>query len=342
MTGFPRAGDEEIRTFLIESAVGRFRMRRVWIVAAACVLCVLPVRAIEPARAAYGQQTTPDGFPAADGAPIVKLVSTGAEPRVALRYNVPAGAKGRVDMTTSMAMSMDMAGMAMPEMAMPVMKTSILTSVTSVAANGDMVVRSESTPMVMDMKGVDPMLAGAFQGAETGTGGLVATSVMDSRGRLRGTKIDSSAIVNPQMKQMADQVADSMKSIAAALPEEPVGVGAKWETRTRTVQAGVESFQTMTMEVVSIAGPKVTFKATMASTTPAQTLNLPGMPDGASARVRDFKGTGSGTTVIDLSNIVTEGEMTMKIAVALNLSIQGMEQPMSMTTTVKVKMTAGK
>src|SRR5260221_13223226 len=78
-----------------------------------------------------------DGYPAPGAPAIVTVITPGAAPRIPLRYTVPNGYKDHMVMEMSMSLSMDMAGMALPAMQMPLMRIGADLDVTSVTASGD-------------------------------------------------------------------------------------------------------------------------------------------------------------------------------------------------------------
>lgn len=251
------------------------------------------------------------GFPPVGAPAIVRLVSAGAEPRIALRYKVPVGFKGKMDMSVSTSMRMELGGTTMPDLAMPKMSSLLEMAVTAVSPSGDMSIRAESATLKMDMTGVDPMVATAMQAADFGNTSVVVTGVTDPRGLARDMVSDTSKITNPQLKAMAEQVAESVKTASFQLPEEAVGVGAKWEVRSHMATGGIDGFQTALFEIVAIEGRKVRLKVNITQTAPPQAADIPNMPPGAAAQLRELTGTGSGTAVVDLDSLIAEGEQSL-------------------------------
>lgn len=310
-------------------------MRRLFAIAAAFVVCVLPLGAAEHSTRAT--QAGADGYPAAGAPPIVTLISAGAAPRMPLRYSMRAGQKTSIAVTTDMGMSMEMAGMAMPEMKMPSMKMVVDMAVTSVAANGDMSFDSSIASMTIDTSKADPMLAGAMQGATPDMSGMKASGILTNRG-LSTAKFSLDSIKDPQMKQMLDSASSSIESISMPMPEEPVGVGAKWEVRQHSSANGISVMMKQTVELTAVQGSKITLKITMDQTAPPQAIKNPALPPEAEINLSTFSGKGTSTSMIDLSTMAVEGEGSASMAMAMNMKMQGMEQVMSMTTTLKLKM----
>lgn len=281
---------------------------------------------------------TPEGFPAAGAPPIIKVLSTGAEPRIPLTYKVAAGTSSKADVITAMAMRIAMAGMEMPEMPMPAMKMAMEVAVDAVAPNGDMTVRTSVKPS-MDLSNVPPEMAAALGGADLSNAALSATGVMTARGAMRDTKFNGPGMDNPQVKQVLDQAQNSMGQVVAELPDVPLGVGAKWEVRTRTSTQGFEGYQTTTAEITAISGRVVTLKITSAMTAPAQAMNNPLLPPGAEISLTKMTGTGSGTSTVDLDRLVSQGTLDMTMNMDVNMNMQGMSQAMSMAMSVKTTIT---
>jgi hypothetical protein len=285
-----------------------------------------------------GAAQTADGFPATGAPPAITLLSTGAAPRAALRYKVPAGTKARTEMSTAMGMTMEMAGMALPEMKLPTMKMVVDISVDAVAPNGDMTFTSGVSSMTFDATGVDPTIAAGMAGMNTDLSSVKTSGTMSNRG-ITNQKLELDKITDPALKQMMDTAGTALQSISFPLPEEPVGIGAKWEIRQRMAASGVETMAKQTVEVIAIQGSKVTLKVTVDQTAPPQQMKNPALPAEAEVSLLKFTGTGTTTSVLDLVSLSSEGEGTMSMAMVMQVKMQGMEQNMSMTTGLKIKTT---
>ena len=299
---------------------------------AACVTTAV-LQAHTPAAI---QKPTMEGYPAAGSPAIIKLISPGAEPRKALRYAVPAGYKGQMDMSMTMAMNVNVGGMAMP-MNLPTVKMTADLGVDSVAPNGDMSYSIAFTGATVDAAGgeANPMLAGALQGIQNAIAGIKGTATVSSRGLVKSAKIDAGS-AGSQAQQMMGELTSQIENLATAFPEEAVGVGAKWETRSAISAAGQFSFQKTTMEVVSIDGATVNLKFAVEQTTPPQPFTNSALPAGTEVQLDGAKGTGSGTNAIRLDTLVPKGESTINSTMSMTLSMGGQSQAMTMENSVKL------
>lgn len=309
-------------------------MRKLHLLFAAAIVAGTTVTS----TALFGQaapQTPADGFPAQGAPAVVKLISTGGEPRSPLRYKVSSGLKARTSATMAMGMSMDMGGMAMPEMKMPVMKMEVAMTVTSVAANGDIAFAMSIPSASFDTAGVDPAIAAAMQGVNTDMSAVTTTGVMTSRG-LTNQALSYDKVTDPQLKQVLETAGPMVQSMSFPFPEEPVGIGAKWEVRQRANSGGIMAMSTATAELVAVEGSKITLKITTSQTAPPQVMKNPALPAEVEATLSKFSGTSTGTAVIDLAQLSYDGETNGRIVMDLQVAMAGMQQTMAMTTSMKV------
>jgi hypothetical protein len=311
-------------------------MRKVLLVpmVLALSMSVLAAKSVPSQTPAASQ--SPAGFPAPGGLAIVKLVSPGAEPRKALRYVVPAGTKARIELSTDIAMHVEAGGMSMP-MKMPGTKIISEVTVSAVAPNGDMTFATGLSGMSFDTAGVDPAVAAAMAGAPD-VSSIKATGTMTSRG-MTTQQFDLSKVTDPQLKQVMENAGTALQSMSFPLPEEPVGVGARWEVRQRMSAAGLETLTTQTVELVAIEGTKLTLKVGTEQNAPPQTMKNPALPPEAEINLIKMTGTGTATNVLDLASFSIQGEGTMSMSMQMVMRMAGMEQPMSTTMTMQMKMT---
>lgn len=137
---------------------------------------------------------------------------------------------------------------------------------------------------------------------------------------------------------MAESMSSSFESLSMPLPEEPVGVGARWESRARTTSNGMSMMSKQTVEVVSIQGSKVSLKITSEQSAPAQAIKNPMLPPDADVNLTQMVGKGTSTTTIDLATLAIDGTTSGSISMQMAMKMQGMEQTMAMTTNLKMTM----
>jgi len=136
-----------------------------------------------------------------------------------------------------------------------------------------------------------PEIAQAMQPVLAGIKGITSTTVMSNRGVTTKTDLKTPATSSAQAKQYLDQVKGATAASSAELPEEAVGVGAKWESKQQTKVQAAAVEQTASYELTALDGDKLTtkFTATEAGAKSASGIN---------ANV-------TGTATVDLSKVLT-------------------------------------
>lgn len=275
----------------------------------------------------------------ADAPPEVKVLTTGSGKKQALRYKVKPGSSQRMRMTMKMDMKMTMDGRAAPSMPMPPMEFVFDGKVNKTHANGNIDYTLTLTEVgIKKEPTTDAAMAKAITEALAPLKGLKIDGTTDHRGaNLRGD-VKAAGAVPPQMKQTLDSMQQSMQQMSQPLPDEAVGVGAKWTVTQNIEQNGMKLKQVSTVELVKIRGTAIETKVTLVQSAAAQAVNMPGMPPGISAHLDSLSGTGTGTNVLDLGSIVpVAGTMAATSSVAMSMSGEGQNMKMEMEMGMSVK-----
>jgi hypothetical protein len=148
---------------------------------------------------------------------------------------------------------------------------------------------------------------------------LSGMATVTSRGLANNVSIDPESPTDAGATgQMVEQVRQTLRDIAAPLPEEEVGRGARWEKLSQLSSKDAHITQTDTFTLLDIAGNKGTFADVQAQTAPPQTLRAPGAQRGPQARIESMLASGSGTGRFDLSRLVAQttfdGTTTMVVS----------------------------
>lgn len=275
------------------------------------------------------------GYPAVGAPATTKLIAPGAEPRRAVRYTIPATYKGSMTMKTSI----EMAGlpMAMPPIGM-VMGVDV--AVTSIAANGDISTSMTFTKASVDAS-VDPTIAGAMQAGLGGIVGLKGTAVMTNRGVTKSVKLDLDSIKDPAMGQALSQMSQSLENMLAPFPEEPIGVGARWESRNALDANGMAMFQRSEYEVTAMTASAITVRVKIEQTAPQQAISNPAMPAEVQMSLERMTGTGTATGTIPTNALVPTMNMDMSMLMSMIVNAAGQSLPISMEMKMKTSMAPG-
>ena len=278
----------------------------------------------------------PAGYPAMGSPAIVKMLSPGADPKAPLRYKIPAGFKTSGAITVTMGLTMNMGGMSLPPMDLPGMKMSFDLAVSGVTPTGDATYDLAFTDMTTEAApGLDPSVAAMIQGSAGAIKEIRGTATVSNRGVVRSTTFDLSKMTDPNLKQALQQVSSQMEGMAVPLPEEAVGVGARWEGRQAINAAGMATYVRTEYELVSVTGTTVNLRVKAETTAPPQAMNNPMLGPDAQIQVEKLSGTNAGTVALRLDGLVPTAEMSGTTNTAMSISMGGQNQQMNMDIKMK-------
>ncbi len=268
----------------------------------------------------------------------VKLLAAGAEPRKVLRLHPKPGDKQTLNLTMKMTIETKAGETASPAMDLPPITMPLETTVKGVANNGDityeMVVGEIS---VGDEPGAKPEVAAAIKAALGGLKGLSSPGTTSSRGLAKDLEFKAPPGGNPQAGQLMDQLKHFYTQLAAPLPEEPVGAGAKWEVKIPIKTQGVTIEQTATYELVSLEGERLTTRNTYAQRAANQTIQNPGL-GGVKMNLAKMTGSGTCERTSDLAKLLPikgTGKVHSESSMTMNLGGQKQAMTMKMDATLR-------
>ena len=267
----------------------------------------------------------------------VKLLEAGSEPRVTLRLHPTIGDKQTLGINMKMGMGISAAGKIMPAMDLPAFVMNMTESVKDVAANGD-----TSFDMVFDNASVatdtnaPPTVVAAMKTSLAGINGMAGTGKISNHGVNLGVQIQAPPGTDPQISQAIDQMKETFSTSSTPLPDEAVGPGAKWEYKTRITTQGMTMSQTITFELVSVDGDRVTLRSTISQNAANQKIQNPAMP-GLNVDLVKLVGSGTGDTVLDLAHILpVSASITESTGISMDMVVGQQKQPMTMNMDIKM------
>ena len=267
----------------------------------------------------------------------VKLLDAGSEPRTVLRLHPAVGDKQTLGMTMKMGMGISTAGKIMPAMDLPAFVMNLTESVKDVAANGD-----ATFDMVFDNATVatdtnaSPTVAAAMKASLAGVNGMTGTGKMSDHGVNLGVQMQAPAGTPPQLSQAIDQMKETFSSSSTPLPDEAVGPGAKWEYTTHITTQGMTLNQSITFELVSVDGDRVTLRSTILQNADNQKIQNPAMP-GLNVDLVKLVGSGNGNTVLDLGHILPLSA-TITESTGVSMKVAAGQQTQAMTMNMDINM----
>jgi hypothetical protein len=293
---------------------------------------------------AVGAEKTDSGAAGSTAVPAsasseTKLLHAGAEPKRAVRLQPKAGDTQKLEMIMNIGMEMSMGGNQMPKMSLPVMKMPMDISVQTVSPAGEIVYTSVLGEMGIESSADEmPGVADALRAAMGGTKGVESKGVVSNRGIPKTSETKMAPDASPQMRQTLDQMKDSLAGITVPFPEEPIGVGAKWEARQVLKSQGMTIKQTTLCELVSLTADRAEVKLTQLQSAANQKIASPAMP-GMKVDLDKFESSGTGKSVYDLTRVIpVSAEMNSEAQMKMGMNMGGQKQAMDMKTTSKMRL----
>jgi phosphotransferase system HPr-like phosphotransfer protein len=285
-----------------------------------------------PAPGAGDSKTEANSASAAANSP-VKLLQPGAEPRKVLRLHPKAGDKQSVTIALKLSIESKVGEMQTPAMKMPAMNFALDFTVKDVSAEGDInydIVMGEAT--VGDETGVMPQISQAIKSSLGGLKGATGSGTTSNRGLSRRMEFKAPAGADAQGAKLVSQMKEFVSKAAFQLPEEAVGVGAKWTAKMTMKSEGMTIDETETYELTSLEGERVTAKTTMVQSAASQKIENPAMP-GMKVDLTKMSGSGKGETTADLSHFLPElANADVHTEMSMTMNLGGQKQAMMLKT----------
>jgi hypothetical protein len=297
------------------------------LVAAACSKERSKESAPEPSVAPPAPEAAPSAAasqpPPAPPAPLatMKLLEAGQPPRRKLRYAWRADQKEQLAMDLRLSVATEAAGAKQPELPLPTVHIVIAIDPQSVSPEGDLRYAWRVTSAGVTADGQTPSQVGDGMRAEVAViEHLTGTATVTSSGLAREVVIDAASVADAGTAgQMVEQVRQTLRDVAAPLPDEDVGKGARWQKTSQIDAKDARVAQTDTFTLVSLdASDKGKLEDVLAQTAPPQPLRAPGMPEGSRMRMDSMLASGGAKTSFDLSRLVPQtkfdGTTTMVVS----------------------------
>ncbi|MDP9152323.1 MAG: hypothetical protein M3O36_20550, partial [Myxococcota bacterium] len=251
---------------------------------------------------------------------IVTLLEAGRSPRGKLRYTWHAqqGEQLAMDLRTSASTSMPGAA---EQTAVPLPPVHIVVAIDpqSVSTEGDLhyAWRVSSATVLDESSAPSPVVSG-MRAEVSAVEHLAGTSIVTSRGLAKEVNVDRTTVTDAGATgQMVEQVRQTLRDVAAPLPEEEVGVGARWQKQSELDARETRITQTETFALREWQATHGALDDSLAQSAPPQTLRAPGTAP-AQARMESMLASGNASVRFDLSRLVPQtkfdGTTTMVVS----------------------------
>lgn len=270
----------------------------------------------------------------------LKLLDTGAEPRRTLRLAPEKGHTSSALMTIDMETTAEIEAFPIPPQKLPTQELTFRYEVKDVAPGGDITYAFKILKArIKDADDVVPMIAESLRSTLALLEGLEGTSVVTSRGLPKSTELKLPEKASREARETFANMRQSFQNFAAPLPEEPVGVGARWTAVTEVDVAGaMRVTQTMEYELAAFEKESVRLKVMAEQKAGEQEPGTMQAAEAAKPRLLGLKATGRGETSTDLREVAPgRSEMEMVSETRMSLVLQGERRTLLTRGRVRVK-----
>ncbi len=279
-----------------------------WLGALALSLALLPATPASPARA---QSSVTQ----------VSLETAGTGRREVLRYSYIEGATQAI--TMDMGMEMRVPGMpATP----PVRMQADMEMGPVARSGGNFRIPYRYTGMRVAPGSTLPPEAVRAMNTQLGhLAGVTGSITLDTRGRVLGSSVNTPPTLPPQLAQQLESMSNQVGQMAPPMPEEPVGVGARWSAVSTVRASGVSIQQTATMELVERSGDRVRIRSSIVQRLAGGPQRVPG-PAGVTVRITSIQTTGTAELRMRMSSLAIRSTGTVESDIRSEATVGGRTQ----------------
>jgi hypothetical protein len=181
---------------------------------------------------------------------------------------------------------------------------------------------------------MDPMVAQEMRTSLQSIVGMSGTAVVTRRGITTEATYDLPPNADPSVRQTMDSMKQQMDQMSAPLPEEPVGIGARWKVFMPIESQGLTIRQTATYELLGFEGSTAQLGVTLVQAGDRQHMDLPDLPPGTSAELNWLESEGHGSMELDLTRLVPKTRMDLAMDMSSVIRAEGEEVDMTMSMTL--------
>lgn len=273
-----------------------------------------PVSTTDPVYAGIPAGSDVIGGPTVD----VVVLDPGAEPRRELRLDPQVGSVTQVTTVVEQGLTVEVNGavQSIPPMAMEMDLTYTVDTVADEAIA--YVVRYDDARVG---EGTDRAVAAEIEAVLASVVGAETRVVIDRRGTVLDNDIDQ------VLPAFASEELGGQATLSVPLPEEAVGVGARWEARSSVSSSGMQFNVNAVYEITELDDDRVVTDVALRLTMPSGLQTIAGQ----SVRVDGGEILGDGRTTWEFSRPVPVGTQNASGSVGMSMTSGGQRAEMSLT-----------
>ena len=255
-----------------------------------------------------------------------EVLDAGAAPRQELRLRLTQGAKATIALTVDLNVTQQSAGTDQALNGPPVTETIEFTVGKVQGDHAEISFRFADVAVDRTGSGLtdaEYLTVTADTQALIGLGGR---GQVTDRGVFSNLTYDHSPDLDPAVQASLRQFEGQVDTLTPTLPEEPLGVGARWQATDTITASGISVDQVTTYEVTELTAEQVSYTAVVKQSAAAQDADLADLPVGTTARLLSADLTGSTTGTHSFTGLIASGISTLKGVQVIDLS-QGKVAP---------------
>ncbi len=247
----------------------------------------------------------------------VLVLEAGAEPRTQLRYKITDGTVTKSNMDfrlATLAQTADAAALSV----VPGVRLHIVSGPSMRTEEGIEFEVNIKKAEAMVPQGIDEDVANDLRQSASILDRVGGTVVISDRGLIQSTKLNEQA-KNPDLPvRLLMMIVNARTTLArVVLPAEPVGLGARWQSRKELFIYGFKIQQVDSYTLVAKVGDEIKLNVTVTQNALPQTVDFP--DDGVSISVESMTANASGEIILNLnaleSDAAAAGDSTDKLIV---------------------------
>jgi hypothetical protein len=240
--------------------------------------------------------------PATTSQPKVVLLESGSAPRTEMRLALTAGMVIESDTVFTTAVKQTIDGTSAPAASIPPMLMTEITTVESVGADGNAeITYTYGDVEVVDDGSVSDAMREQLETALEPLTELTGRATVTPRNEYLDESVAGIESLPDVPAQIFQQVGQRTSLFVVPFPLEAVGVGARWRATTLVEVSGIRVRQQYEYRLRDRVGDRVTLDVSFEQTAPRQRAKLPGVPPSARVEITKWRGTGSGSSTLELT-----------------------------------------
>lgn len=252
----------------------------------------------------------------------VRLLDAGAEPREALRYALAPGRTTGLEMGLTMTIELTQGERSVPSQKIPRIGTLLDMTTAAAPVDGALgVIALVREVAIAKDSGLPAQVAEKLMPHLQSIKGLQLAYTVTPEGRVKpaGVKLPGDKPA-PAADATLQQMSQSLESMIAPFPEEPVGLGARWEVVARFDSSGTELVQWSTFELKERTAEGAQLGLQVQQAAARADVHPPNLPPNVTASLAAFSSRGSGESRVEFAS-PSPRSATMKVDSSMTLQV---------------------